>query len=209
MCPINNNQRVPLINQPLPRGRLFTGKTRKDLARYTLTFWGGVINPVLALLGKYSCFFSFFFKSEFNQCSVQLDPIGSRIDILTMIPSVSLPVAPCWLSSGCAAAVRNALSRSSKWINMEPLDLQPANELDPSIQLDDFCCVSWCSGFGQQACHLFRMWTLETELCNTLWQSIILSCYQKPRSFFVFLLQPDKTWIHCWSLWKISCHIDF
>ena len=52
--------------------------------------------------------------------------------ILTMIPSVSLPVAPCWLSSGCAAAVRNALSRSSKWINMEPLDLQPANELDPA-----------------------------------------------------------------------------
>ena len=43
MCPINNNQRIPLINQPLPRGRLFTWKAKKDLARYTLTFWGGLL----------------------------------------------------------------------------------------------------------------------------------------------------------------------
>ena len=49
MCPINNNQRVPLINQPLPRGGVYLraklGKTLQGIP------WpsGGVINPVLAL----------------------------------------------------------------------------------------------------------------------------------------------------------------
>ena len=31
--PINSNQRVPLLNQPLPRGRLFRRETRKELPR--------------------------------------------------------------------------------------------------------------------------------------------------------------------------------
>ena len=37
------------FNQHLPRGRLFTGKTRKGFARSTMTYRGGFINPVLAL----------------------------------------------------------------------------------------------------------------------------------------------------------------
>ena len=137
MCPINNNQRVPLINQPLPRGRLFTGKTRKDLARYTLTFWGGYQSGV-GITGKIlDLFFRIRIQAMFSSIGSNWSKLRMLMIltmILTMIPSVSLlPVAPCpWLSSGCAAAVRNALSRSSKWINMEPLDLQPADELDPA-----------------------------------------------------------------------------
>ena len=50
MCPINNNQRVPLINQPLPRGRLFRGKTRKDPTRSIWPCEGGLINPMLTLI---------------------------------------------------------------------------------------------------------------------------------------------------------------
>ena len=44
MSPINNNQTVPLINQPLPRGRLFRGKLGKTgPSKVNLTLWGGLL----------------------------------------------------------------------------------------------------------------------------------------------------------------------
>ena len=43
MSPINNNQRVPPINQPLPRGCLFRGETRKDHTRSIWPCGGGLL----------------------------------------------------------------------------------------------------------------------------------------------------------------------
>ena len=51
MSPINNNQGLPLINQPPCQGPCIYGGFRKDLARYLPTLWGGrLINQMLALI---------------------------------------------------------------------------------------------------------------------------------------------------------------
>ena len=55
MSPINNNQTVPLINQPLPRGRLFRGETGKDRTfQGQSDLVGGVINPMMTLHTTFS-----------------------------------------------------------------------------------------------------------------------------------------------------------